>query len=313
MNKSSKVFNSKTIDEKMKMKKKKVLVLFSGGLDSLLAAQVLKEQACETEAVHFQNPFSTLKLEKVKEISAQVPIKLHFIKLGDDYLRIIEKPKHGYGKRMNPCLDCRSFLLKKAWQLAKKLGADWLATGEVLGQRPFSQRQQAMDLIEKEADLVGKILRPLIDLGFRGRQRKKQFEMAKKHGFKKFLSPAGGCLLTDPAFAKKIKDVLENEGQLTLPLIELLKLGRYFRMEKAKIVIGRDKEENERLVKLAKEQSWWFGEVIGVPSPIGVVFEEKSLRKGSQLVAHYSDSKEGKKVVCHWIKEKKEKKLVIIA
>jgi tRNA-specific 2-thiouridylase len=295
------------------MKRKKALVLFSGGLDSLLAAQVLKEQGYEVEGVHFQNPFSTLEPKKVEEIAAQIPIKLHFVKLGDDYLRIIEKPKYGYGKRMNPCLDCRAFLLKKAWPLAKKLGVEWLATGEVLGQRPFSQRKQALDLIEKEAGLVGKILRPLIDLGFRGRQRKKQFQMAQKYGLKKFLSPAGGCLLTDPAFAKKIRDVLENEGQLTLPLIELLKLGRHSRVEGQKVVVGRNEKENEKLKKLAKEQGWWFGEVVGVPSPIGVVFGEKSLKKASQLVAYYSDAPKGKKVVCDWRKGEKKRKFVIIA
>ncbi|MBL7150689.1 tRNA 4-thiouridine(8) synthase ThiI [Candidatus Microgenomates bacterium] len=295
------------------MKKTKVLVLFSGGLDSLLAIKILKEKDYEVEAVHFQNPFSSLKPETIKEISDQVLFELHLIKLGNDYLRIIEEPKHGYGKRMNPCLDCRIFSLKKAWQLANKLGADFLGTGEVLGQRPFSQRQQAMDLIEKEAGLKNKILRPLIDLGIRGRSRKKQLALAQKDGLTKFSSPAGGCLLTDPAFAKKIKDFLENEGKLSLPMVELLKLGRHFRKEKTKIIIGRNKEENERLEKLAQEQGWWFGEVVGIPSPTGVVFQEKHLSAASRLVTYYSDAEKGEKVVCNWKKGKKEKKINILA
>lgn len=282
------------------MRRDKILILFSGGLDSLLAAKILKDQGFIVEGVHFKNPFVTASAEKIEEIAAQIPVKLHLIKLDDDYLRLIEKPKHGRGKRMNPCLDCRIFLLKKAWQLAKRLGFDFLATGEVLGQRPFSQRQEAMDLIEKEASLKGKVLRPLIELGIRGRSRKKQLELAKRFGIKKFLTPAGGCLLTDPGFSKRLKDFLESEGSLSLPMVELLKLGRHFRLGKAKIVIGRDEEDNEKLQDLAEEQNWWFGEVVDIPSPIGVVFNEEVLEKASELLVYYSDAKKEEDVICNW-------------
>lgn len=287
---------------------KKVLLLFSGGLDSLLGGKILKERGFVIEGVHFQNPFSTLSSKKVEEIAAQVPVKLHFVKLGDDYLKLIEKPKHGYGKRMNPCLDCRIFMLKKSWELANKIRAEFLATGEVIGQRPFSQTKRALALIEKEAGLEGKILRPLIDLGIRGRGRKKQFELAKKYGFSCFLSPAGGCLLTDPAFSKRLRDFLKNEGQLSLPMVELLKLGRHFRVGEKKVVIGRNEEENKKLENLAKKQGWWFGEVVSAPSPIGVVFEKKALSAASRLLAHYSDAKRGERISCRWARGKKEKK-----
>lgn len=291
---------------------KKVLVLFSGGLDSLLSAKLLKEQGFLVEGVHFQNPFTTLQPKKVKEIATQIPLKLHFIKLGDDYLRLIESPKHGYGKRMNPCLDCRIFLLKKAWQLAQRLGTDSLATGEVIGQRPFSQTQEFLNLIEKEVGLANKICRPLIDIGIRGRSRKKQFELAKKYRFSKFLSPAGGCLLTDPKFAQKLKDVLENEGGLNLPMVELLKLGRHFRIGKKKVVVGRNEKENEKLQKLAEKEDWWYGEVVDVPSPTGVVFEEKVLKEASRLVTYYSDAQKGERVICHWRKGERQKKISLL-
>lgn len=290
---------------------KKVLVLFSGGLDSLLSAKLLKEQGYRVEGVHFQNPFVTASAEKVREIAAQVSLKLHLVKLGEDYLRLVEKPKNGYGKRMNPCLDCRIFLLKKAWQLAKRLGFDFLATGEVLGQRPFSQRQEAMTLIEKEAELKGKILRPLIELGIRGRGRKKQLELAKKFGLTKFLTPAGGCLLTDPGFSKRLKDFLENGGRLNLLMIKLLKLGRHFRVEKKKVVIGRNEGENEKLEELAKKENLWFGEVMGVPSPMGVVWDEGILEKASSLLVYYSDAEKGGKVVCEWKKESERREIPV--
>lgn len=301
---------------------KKVLILFSGGLDSLLSAKLLKEQGYEVEGVHFQNPFSASSTEKIKEIAAQIPLKLHLIRLGDDYLRLIEKPKHGRGKRMNPCLDCRIFLLKKAWQLAKRLGFDFLATGEVLGQRPFSQRQEAMDLVEKEAGLKGKVLRPLIKLGLRGRSRKKQFELAKNYGLTKFLTPAGGCLLTDPGFSRKIKEFLDYGGKLSLSMIKFLKLGRHFRVDNKKVIIGRNEEENKKLEELAKKEDWWFGEVMDIPSPMGVVFDPPKadtfrragevLKKASYLLAYYSDAQKDEEVICDWRRKGKRRKIPLL-
>jgi len=291
---------------------KKILVLFSGGLDSLLSAKILQEKGYQVEAVHFQNPFSKLKPEKIKEIISPLNLKLHLIKLGNDYLQLVENPRFGYGKRANPCLDCRIFLLKKASRLAKKLGFDYLATGEVIGQRPFSQRKQALALIEREAGLQGKIIRPLVQLGIQGRSRKKQLTLAKKYGLTKFLSPAGGCLLTDPGFSQRLRDFWQKGGRLSLSMVELLKLGRHFWLDKNKVVVGRDEKENEKLKNWAQTQNWWWGEVKDFPSPIAVVLKKEKLQPASALLVKYSDAPKGKKVTCLWQKNKKRDKILVV-
>lgn len=285
----------------------KVLVLFSGGLDSLLTAKILQEKNYQVEAVHFQNPFSKLTPARVKKIADQLDLKIYFIKLSEDYLRLIESPRHGYGKNMNPCLDCRIFLLKKSWQLGKKVGVEFLATGEVIGQRPFSQRRQALALIEKQAGLTGKILRPLADFGIRGRGRHQQLALARQYQLKNFLTPAGGCLLTDPGFSQRLRAFLDHGGKLNLPIVGLLKLGRHFWQEKNLMVIGRHEKENQKLEKLARRQNWWFGEVIDIPSPVAVVFKKAALAPASELLIRYSDAEPGEKAVCQWQKGKKKK------
>ncbi len=287
----------------------KVLVLFSGGLDSLLAAKILQEKDYQVTAVHFQNPFSKLTRTAVKKIAGQLELKIYFIKLSEDYLQLVAQPIHGYGKNMNPCLDCRAFLLKKAWQLAQRINAEKLATGEVIGQRPFSQRKQGIILIEKEAGLEGKILRPLAELGIRGRGRHQQLALAKKYQLKNFLTPAGGCLLTDPAFSQRLKEFLDRGSKLTLAIVELLKSGRHFWQDKNLIVIGRHEKENQKLAKLARQQSWWFGEVVDIPSPIAVVFRKTALEPASQLLVRYSDAQPGQEVNCHWQKNGQKKML----
>jgi len=190
----------------------KALGLLSGGLDSVLAVKLIQRQGIDVVAVNFTSPFwsSDKNINWVKEIAKKLEVPLINIELKEDYLKIIRKPKHGHGKNMNPCIDCKILILKKAKKIAKKMGASFIFTGEVLDERPMSQHKKALETIEKEAGLKGKLLRPLsakllpeiewIDikklLDIRGRQRERQMQLAKEFGIEKYPSPSGGCLLT---------------------------------------------------------------------------------------------------------------------
>ncbi|MCX7779263.1 MAG: hypothetical protein N2259_03440, partial [Patescibacteria group bacterium] len=221
--------------------KTKAVVLFSGGLDSQLVVKILKEQKIKLIALYFILPFYPNYLKEKKEVfnfAHREKIALKYIdctkgKLFQEYFAIVKKPKFGYGSGLNPCIDCRIFMLKKAKELMKKLKADLIATGEVLGERPMSQNLRALKWIEEETDLVNKILRPLsakllpeteaerkklVDrekfYAFSGRRRVSQIELAKKYNLKNYPAPAGGCLLCDREFAKRLKTMLENFGNL---------------------------------------------------------------------------------------------------
>jgi len=203
-------------------------------------------------------------------------------------------------------------MFKKAKEIAEKIGAAFLVTGEVLDERPFSQRRKTMLLIEKEAGLEGKILRPLsakllpeteaekaglVDrsnlLAIRGRRRLPQIELAKKLGLKAYPNPSGGCLLTDPEFARKVREHLKHEGKLTLTDVTLLKVGRHFRVDKAKIIVGRNKKENDRLLSLAKTNGIPYLEAADYKGPITLYIGDKDrrlLEKAAEITARYSDA-----------------------
>lgn len=296
------------------MKKVKAVALVSGGLDSFIAVKLVKDQGIDVTAVTFKNPFHQGDhIEMIERNLKKMGVPLKVIELGDDYLEVIEKPKHGYGSGMNPCIDCRSFLIEKAWEFAKQIGAKFLVTGEVVGQRPMSQQRHQLEIIERETGLKGKILRPLsakllppteaeeggwinreklLDIG--GRSRKRQLELAKKYGITEYLTPAGGCLLTEEAFARKLKDFLEHGGKLTRREIELLKVGRHFRIGESKIIVGRNEEDNKKLLALKEPDDYAF-EVPNVGSPITLLRgskTEEAIQLAASLTARYSDAKE---------------------
>jgi tRNA-uridine 2-sulfurtransferase len=253
---------------------KKAIALLSGGLDSILAIRLVLEQGIELEAINFLTVFCTCTHKGCQHAATQaaktLDIPLKIFNITEEYLEIIKNPKHGYGSNMNPCIDCRIFIFKKAKEYMKQTGASFIITGEVLGERPMSQRRDAIYLIEKEAGLKGLILRPLsarlfepmlaekeglLDrnklLDISGRSRKPQIALAKKFGINDYPCPAGGCLLTDPEFAKRIKDLLEYDA-LTLDNVRLLKFGRHFRLsENAKLIVGRNEKENAVIQSLA--------------------------------------------------------------
>lgn len=253
---------------------KKALALLSGGLDSILAIKLMLEQGIEVEAINFLTIFCTCTRKGCKHAATQaaetLKIPLKIFNITEEYLEIIKNPKHGYGSNMNPCIDCRIFIFTKAKDYMKEVGASFIVTGEVLGERPMSQRKDAILLIERKAGLSGLILRPLsaklfeptipekegiVDrnrlLDISGRSRKPQIALAKEFGINDYPCPAGGCLLTDPGFAKRVEDLLEHDS-LTMENLRLLKAGRHFRLSKeAKLIVGRDEADNKILQSLA--------------------------------------------------------------
>jgi len=256
----------------------RAIALLSGGLDSRLAIKLLQEQGLELEALNFNTIFCTCTskgkgcseaLSAAKQL--QVPLKSY--NMTKEIMDVVEKPQFGYGRGLNPCIDCRITMFKKAKEHMLENRAGFIITGEVLGQRPMSQRKDAIKRIEKESGLEGLILRPLSAklfeptipeekgwvnreklLSIEGRSRKVQIELAEKSGINDYPCPAGGCLLTEPEFAKKIKDLIKHK-QWNLENAMLLKLGRHFRISPTcKLVVGRDEKENKKIEALRKEK-----------------------------------------------------------
>jgi len=308
-------------DEFIKKKKVIGLGLVSGGLDSLTACLLLQQQGIEVIGLNFQSPFCLCN--KVLSHSdcglnlfpEKLGIKIHTLIKGDDYLEIIRNPKFGYGKNLNPCIDCRIYILKKAKEFQKEINADFIFTGEVLNQRPKSQHYKALKIVEKESGLEGKLLRPLsalqleptiyeekglIDrtklLGITGRSRKIQLELARKHGLLDEYFACGGCLLTDINFSNRMRDYLKFHQTLKMEDIHILKHGRHFRYEKTKIIVGRNEVENNTLLQL-KNNDDIIMEVKEVPSPITIVQGEvnkESLDYAALLTLRHSDLKGSK-------------------
>ena len=294
----------------------KALGLLSGGLDSTLAVKLVLEQGIEVEAINFVTPFCLCRKDgcSASDIAKNFAIPLKMVSVGTEYLRVVRNPKFGYGKNMNPCVDCKIFMLKKAKKYAKQIGAKIIFTGEVLGQRPMSQHKQALELIEREAGLKGKILRPLSAMllpkteaqerGFiggdalrdiRGRSRKRQIQMAKEFNIEKYPCAAGGCLLTDKKFANKLRDLFRHKKRVTVKEVNLLKVGRHFRFGENKIIVGRNEAENSNILRSKRKTDYYF-EVPDCGSPITILQGPKTkqaIQKAAELTAFYSDRKLG--------------------
>ncbi len=255
------------------MSQAKGLGLVSGGLDSLLALLVLKKQGVHVDAVTFTTPF--FGSERAKKAAEVAGVKLLEKDITEEYFEMLGSPAHGYGRLMNPCIDCHALMLKKAWEIKEQKGFDFVFTGEVLGQRPMSQRYDALRLVEKAAGLKGRVLRPLcakllketepeilghVDRGrlldIQGRHRKRQLALAEEFGLDYIPSAAGGCLLTDQEFSARLKDLMEKGPALTRSRALILRLGRHFRLPSGpRLVVGRNHEENERLAELREDET----------------------------------------------------------
>ncbi|MBI5871602.1 hypothetical protein HZB88_00790 [archaeon] len=293
---------------KKQNKKIKAIALLSGGLDSMLAVKLMKEQGIDVIALNFTSPFCLCNRGcRVKELGKKLGVKVFVKNKGKEYLRIVRNPKHGYGRGLNPCIDCRIFILKKAEQFARKIKARFIFTGEVLNERPMSQHLNALKIIEKEAGL--EVLRPLSAklleeteaerkglvnrnklLGISGRRRKEQIELAKRYGLD-FPCPSGGCLLTYKEFAGKAKDLFEHKKQVTLKDIRLLKIGRHFRYKDNKIIVGRDEKENKLLEGYGKN----ILKPVSVPGPSILIqgrADKRILNLAGSILAYYADKHE---------------------
>ena len=260
----------------MTEEKKKVVALLSGGLDSQLAVRMMQEQGFDVSAVAIKTPFCDFDCGRgcgfeIRERADDLNLNLKTVYLGDEYIEMLKHPKHGMGAGFNPCVDCRTMMFNAAKKHMEEIGAEFIISGEVLGQRPMSQHLPSLELIEKDSGLKGKIVRPLSgallpetdaekdglikreNLGMiRGRTRRKQFEMAKEYGIENPPNAGGGCLLTEPAFGIKAKDLFNHIENPTINDIDLLKIGRHFRLdEQTKLVVGRNKEENEMIKAIA--------------------------------------------------------------
>jgi tRNA-specific 2-thiouridylase len=290
---------------------KKALVLYSGGLDSILTVKVLESCGTPVEAVHFINPFhQNHDPAKIEAAAKQMGITLHLHSLTEAYLQLIANPPHGYGKRKNPCIDCRIYQLKLAKQLMPEYNAAFLATGEVLDQRPNSQRRDALDIVERDAGVRDLLVRPLsarhlrptrpelegwVDreqlLGLKGRGRTQQIELAGRFGIADYPTPAGGCLLTNEEYSKKITDLLAHQIPLSLRTVSLLRLGRHLRLSDAvKIIVGKDVSENAQLVRLATPDDYLL-EVREAAGPITLVCgpaDLKTLELAAAITAGYA-------------------------
>jgi len=313
----------------------KAIGLLSGGLDSTLAVKLMMNQGIEVTALNFITPFCTCTRKGCKHeasrIAEKFDIPIKVVVAGGEYIQMVKNPKHGYGKNMNPCIDCRIFMLKKAKEYMEEVGASFLFTGEVLGQRPMSQRREAMTLIEKEAGLEGLILRPLSaqflestipekeglisrEKLFRisGRCRKPQMELAEEFGIEDYQCPAGGCRLTDTQFARRVREAFEH-GEDSIQDMILLRYGRHFRLPGGvKVIVGRNEEENPRISRFAGERDLLM-EVVGFGSPVTLLkdsCDERDIKTAASVCVRYSNYK-GKAEVRIGCRERWERTLFV--
>ncbi|MDY6855400.1 MAG: hypothetical protein SWO11_11955 [Thermodesulfobacteriota bacterium] len=299
------------------------IALLSGGLDSTLAVKMILDQGIKVEAVTFISLFCTCTSSSSgcmegKAAAERLRVNLKVINISKEILTLIRKPKYGYGKNMNPCIDCRIFMFKKAEEYRKEIGASFLITGEVLGERPMSQRRDAMRIIERDSGLGGLILRPLCAkllepsipeikglvnreklLDIQGRSRKPQIALAKELGINDYPCPAGGCLLTDPGFANRMRDLMEYNPEFSLNDVHLLKMGRHFRLSpKIKIIVGRNEKENKKLSSFALKGDLIF-KALDFPGPTTIVrgrIEKSKMGLPASITARYSKAKNKKEI-----------------
>ena len=296
----------------------KAIALFSGGLDSTLAIKLIIDQGIEVIAININTGFGSTndRYEHMKSMCDQVGAELKIIDIQSEFLQdVLFDPKHGYGKNFNPCIDCHAKMFAVAKSVMEAEGALFLISGEVMGQRPMSQNKDALQTVLNESNCDGILLRPMsakmlkptiaeemgwVDRekleGITGRSRDRQLEMVKEIGLDNFESPGGGCLLTDANFAKKMFDFIKYD-KFEVKDIPVMKFGRHFRLtDGAKLVIGRDKEENQHLQEIENEK-YYHLKTIGIPGPHGLLSkdatdEDKALAIKAMLVYTKADSKE---------------------
>jgi tRNA-specific 2-thiouridylase len=301
----------------------KAIALYSGGLDSTLAILVAMKQGIEVTAITFLTHFGCDISDKSScsknpfASSEKFGFEVKLCHLADKFIEIVKNPKFGHGKNMNPCIDCRILMLREAKEFMKMTGADFIITGEVLYQRPMSQRRDTFPKIDREAGLKGYVLRPLsarllkptipeqmgivkreLLYNFHGRSRKPQMALAKELELTEYPAPAGGCLLTDPLYSYRLKDLLAHNTSPSVKDINLLRIGRHFRIsDNCRIIVGRDENENNTIQSLAENDDYLL-HVDGSGSPLTIVCAnadgdptDEDLKLAASICARYSDAK----------------------
>ena len=307
--------------------KPKGIGLLSGGLDSAVAASLVRDAGADVSCVHFFTGFCVTGhnsrvgrknrpiANSALQVAAEAAIPVEIIDIAKDYLPVVLNPRFGYGRNMNPCIDCRIFMLVKAKEYMEKVGGDFVFTGEVLGQRPKSQLKRKMRIVDRETGLEGRLLRPLsakllpptiveeegrLDRSkfhdIHGRGRKRQIALAKKYGIKRFAQPAGGCcFLTDKTYTKKFRDIIKHSDGCGFELedIFILGVGRHFRFSPGlKVVVGRDETENNFLMQYSGE--YWLATANGFAGPTAMIIGDvtgEELESIAAVVARYSSGK----------------------
>ena len=297
----------------MKNFNKKCVVLYSGGLDSLLAAAIMKKKGFEVNALFVQTPFYKKDIKHLQKQLEQFSCELFIKSNHDDYIEMVKNPQFGYGKNLNPCIDCKIFFYRQAKKLIDETNSSFVVTGEVLGQRPMSQRSYSiLRSIEKRADLTDLVFRPLSakclpktemeSVGIlkskdfyciTGRGRKEQFEIARSFNINSFESPAGGCLLTDKSISVRIKEMLMHENFKETEL-ELLNIGRHFRINSNRFVVSRNKKETQAMTEKFKNTQP-FLKCKDAPGAVGVFMDSPStdeIELAASIIKRYSKKTE---------------------
>lgn len=298
----------------------KALGLCSGGLDSMLSALLLQHQGIRVSFISFETPF--FSSESARKASLQTGIPLITLDITDDYMAMMKNPRAGFGKNMNPCMDCHTLMFSKAGEILKKEGFDFLFSGEVVGQRPKSQNKNSLRYVEKNSGFEGLILRPLSAkllpmtemeekglvnrealMAISGRSRKTQFQLAKEFGIKEYPAPAGGCLLTDKLFSIRLRDLMETQIVFDKNELHLLKHGRHFRLDAGtKVIVGRTQQDNEQLMTYYQKQKDVLFKHSTLPGPDVILTgtaSPENIERAAGICAAYTKSPEGETTPIH--------------
>ena len=288
----------------------KAIALFSGGLDSIVSVKLIEEQGIEVLGLTFRTPF--FGAGKARAAADSIGLPLMVLDITDEHLAVVRSPRYGYGKNMNPCIDCHTLMLRIAGRKMEEMGHDFLFTGEVLGQRPMSQSRQMLHVVAKNSGYADRILRPLsarllpetlpereglVDrerlLDISGRGRKRQMEMAERYGITSYSNPAGGCLLTDPMFSRRLKDLFSCGADFTTRDLELLSAGRHIRIDgRHKVIVGRNKRDNQAIESMIDDRDAVF-QMRDFPGPLCVLpgdGPEDVRRTAASICAAYGDA-----------------------
>ena len=296
--------------------------LLSGGLDSILAVRVIQNQGIEVLPVSFVTPF--FDASQARRAADELGLELRVLDITEPHLAMVKNPPHGYGKNMNPCIDCHALMLNQAGKVMEKEGYAFLFTGEVMGERPMSQNKQSLWVVARDSGYPDRVLRPLsarfleptcpereglVDrerlLDISGRGRKRQIKLAKEYGLKSYPPPAGGCLLTDPAFSRRLRDLLDHDPEAEPREMQLLRIGRHLRLpprpdkgasRSVKIIVGRTETDNNAIEGI-RVPGQPLLQLVDYPGPTVLIPGEPSeedLTLAARICARYGDAPKGK-------------------